>query len=784
MEDKLSKDQFELIRKILREKSTDSKEAPLKWKRRRITRSSSNACADNILDAEVNNFDDSKVQPPVVVIIDSDSSPEDNQPRDETINNNEDDDMYDSDEFEDVSDSGEMNNVRDISVTIDVHKGNDENSKLKKQAIRNMCSNIERKRRKEFHMEYLVCLLVSGYIRNEWLNNNKMHKRLLKLVPDQVFKLLHPERDEKMPLRSTRKLLDGLKKAMDLWNKHWRIMRSYEGLAFYMKSWDELKPKGKRTQLLTKNNLIRNILKGMGDHDIATQGFVALLRSCNLNARLVMSCQPPDFTNLKEEQKYKDYKLSEDNSKYPIFWCEVWDTFNKKWLTIDPVKFKTIEQVRFNSRLEPKGVLCSKRNIMRYVIAYDRKNGCRDVTRRYMHWYNSKGRRKRITKDSDGEQWYNKVISVLHKRKRTKIDDYEDDYFIQRDQDEGMPDNLQDLKNHPYYILEQSLRQNQILKFGSKECGYLKLQNKAKGVLKVFLKKDVITLKSGREWYMNGRVLKQGCRALKVIKKRHTQNMSPDDDDEERLYPIEDTELYIPPLAKADGEITKNTFGNIEVFVNTMIPQNCCLVESPISIKAARFLGIEFSPAVTKFKFEKGNKAKPILSGVVVAKWFREALECAIDGIGYTLAQDKIIEEEINALQNWNTLLLKVRIKNNLNLAYGKLSDPNQLEETDNVEEELEAPPTGGFLVPSESSKIEDYQFQNESNNLDEPPANGFLFSKESNMQKQERGDTNYKQSLSAVGSQTASAAESNDQEIENDDDDYTNFMDELDMSE
>lgn len=112
--------------------------------------------------------------------------------------------------------------------------------------------------------------------------------------------MLHPEKDEELPLRSTRKLLDGLKKAMEIWQKHWRIMQRYKGVNCYMRYWDELQICDKSRKTLTKNDFIKGILKGVGDRDVATQGFVALLRSCNVNARLVMSCQPPDFTNLKD----------------------------------------------------------------------------------------------------------------------------------------------------------------------------------------------------------------------------------------------------------------------------------------------------------------------------------------------------------------------------------------------------------------------------------------------------------------------------------------------------
>ncbi|EDO17085.1 hypothetical protein Kpol_1025p4 [Vanderwaltozyma polyspora DSM 70294] len=751
MDDNLSKEQFDLIRKILREKPAQE-ERPLKRKKR-LTRSSTvNRIDKNDGKVVVIDLDAEPVDKEVSTIVEQEPivlSSGDEHTNDKNLNldgdednsiatslygydDDDDEDDFDSDEFEDVIDSEELDTGQDISITIDTDKYKNQQSvsKRKRNVERNVCSNEERKSRKDDHKLYLICCLVSGYIRNGWINSPKLYKRLSKLIPDKIFELLHPKKDEEMPLRSTRKLLDGLKKAMEIWQKHWKIMKNYENVSYYMRLWNEIRePKNSKSKTIIKQQFIKQILKGIGDHDLAAQGFVALLRSCELNARLVMSCQPPDFTNLKKSEPLSKVQMNEEITKFPIFWCEVWDKFGKKWITIDPINFKTIEQVRLHSKLEPKGVEASKRNIMRYVIGYDRKKGCRDITRRYVHWYNCKCRRKRITKDEDEEIWYHKLIDSLHKRKRTKIDDYEDIYFDQRDQDEGMPDNIQDLKTHPLYILEQSLKQNQILRSGCKECGFLKLQNKTKGVLKVYLRSDVIDLKSSREWYMKGRILKKGSRCLKKIKKRRF-NPIEGSDDEERLYPYEDTEMYIPPLANEDGEIVKNAFGNIEVFTPSMIPQNCSLIESPVSIKAAKAINVPFVKAVTSFKFEKGNKAKPVITGVVVASWFKDAVISAIDAIEYSEEQEKRQSEELRALKEWNKLLLKLRIKNDLNESYGKIietrnSDTNNRD--NDIEKESES---GGFIIPEKMTLEEDHGAVHNSmddNSEDDTPMGGFL---------------------------------------------------------
>lgn len=703
MSDQLKPEYFQLLKKVLSEKDTSSNSTKL------VKRKTNN----NNKRIKLSNTP----PPKDTVIINIESESDNNQDSSESD--------YNSDDFEDVVDdetnnSNSINEDGSLSITFDKSNNIDKKKNKKKSIVKNICSNEVRHYRKFYHMISLILLISIGSTYNKYLNNNKLLKKLSPMLSDNIYNLLNPDRDLEMPLRSTRKLLNGLKDAMHIWENHWKIILPLnENDPFYMHSWSNLTihNETKNKKLYSKNNFIKSILHGKGNKHLKSMGFVALLRSCNVNARLIFSLQPPDFTDLKE--KSQNSKIENDSFKYPIFWCEVWDKFAKSWITIDPSNFKIIEQISYSTKLQPKGTIPMKHNNLRYIIAYDRKFGCRDITRRYAKLYNAKIIKKRITKSKIGYDWYNKLISSFSKRKRTKIDDYEDSYFDKRDYDEPMPDNLQDMKNHPFYVLEKDIHTNQVIRPGSKECGYLHLKSKTqKKLLKVFKRKDIIDLKTGRQWYSLGRILKQGAKAYKSIPSRSRVTL--EENEEERLYSMEDTQLYMPPLASPAGEIKTNTFGNIEVFISSMIPSNCVLIESDIAVKAARFINIDFAPAVTKFKFEK-RSAKPVISGVVVAKWYKEAVLVAIEGMKIAQIEYEQRDRLTNILNVWNTLLKRLAVKNKLNFTYGTVTEDkeNENKEREEVneseEENTEEYNNGGFLpglVSGEGPAVEPQNYQ------------------------------------------------------------------------
>lgn len=734
MSQDLTREQFDLIRKVLREKkeqvtSSGDNIRPIK-RRKRNNQNESILEVDKGLSSNIIVLD-SEVSGTQMEII------EEEQAKDQE---GQEDEEYDSEEFEDVLFDKNINSDHDMNEDLNITITNTgttkeaEFKKLKEKRAqllqRNIVPNDVRQFRKEFHFEYLICLLIHGHLRNQWLNNEKLLDKLYKkrIIPEKVQNLLHPALDPELPLRSTRKLLDGLKQTMQLWIKHCHIIKPYIGVGLYMRHWDEIKTHY-HNRPTTKSQFIKDIIKGRGNRDILAQGFVALLRAYHVNARLCFSCQPPDLSDMKLKATTNNQYNNPDTFKFPIFWCEVWDKFSKKWITVDPMNFQTIEQIRTVSKLEPDSK--STRNLMRYVIAYDRKQGCRDVSRRYvkqMHSY--KFRHGRVTDDQKGSEWYSKVLKRLTLRKRIKIDDHEDLYFEERYEMEGMPTSLQDFKNHPKYILEKDIKTTQCLVDNAKECGYLRLNNKKQPnvVLKVFLRKDVVDLKTPRQWYQLGRILKPGARFKKTVKKKDNigirliESDSVDDDGIERLYSVDSTELYEPPAANELGEIKKNTYGNIEVFTPSMIPCNCCLIENPNSIRACKFLRIEYAPAVTTFNFQgkrrmgKGN-ANPVITGVVVAQWFKDAVVATIEGIEYSLEQDLQRAEQLKQLKDWNDMLLRLKIKSSLIEAYGVAKDDEQDNRTDqgldNDDGDLYAEP-GGF-IPGKDQQTNSENFSSNS---------------------------------------------------------------------
>ncbi|AET41069.1 Rad4p Ecym_7223 [Eremothecium cymbalariae DBVPG len=647
--------------------------------------------------------------PPVVVSISSSDDGQDS-PTEEDQSEEED---YDSDEFEDVVTEDNGNQGVDVSLNIDSSSPRKSSSRSVSKAA--IVDPKTRQFRKFFHMFYLVAMMLHYYLRNEWLNDPKLQGKLSDLVPDKVLINLSPERDEELPLRSTRKLLDALKACMKLWIKHCKVINGKDD-GLYMWRWDWLSNGAGRLQKPLTQRQFRNILtKGAPmSRKIAAEGFVAMLRGCGLNARLVVSLQPPDFTNLKSfvaaDSNSKDTDAQDTNKfEYPLFWCEVWDKFAKSWINIDPICKEVIEQIRYKSKLEPTGKY-AKFNQLRYVIAFDRKKGCKDVTRRYAAGYNAKILKRRITRDQAGLAWYNTVIGAFHRRKRTKIDDYEDEYFKKRDEMEGIPNNIADLKNHPYYAIEKDLKQNEILRPGCVQCGFLRLKSTKKhnlSTIKVYKRSDILQCFSARNWYMQGRILKTGCMPAKIIK---VKEFNTGEQTTERLYHYDDTEPYVPPVVDSEGNIPINAYGNIDVYKPWMIPKGCVLIESNCAIKAAAFIGIPFAKAVTGFKFEKSRgaktrSAKPRITGVVVETQYCEAVCSMIEGIHYLAAQELKEERELQVLKSWAKLLAQLRVKNRLNERHGTIED-NEVSEEEPKTEDL--PESGGFIIEETTDIIPD----------------------------------------------------------------------------
>lgn len=144
----------------------------------------------------------------------------------------------------------------------------------------------------------------------------------------------------------------------------------------------------------------------------------------------------------------------------------------------------------------------------------------------------------------------------------------------------------------------------------------------------------------------------------------------------------------------------KNAYGNIDVYVPTMLPENGFLLKADKAIPlkllemTARILQIDYAKAVVKFDFGKGSKATAKEGGIVIDVQYREAVELVL---GHLLDEEREKLEqmvEMIALRNWKHFLTRLRISERLIREHGRV---REVREEPEEPEEAEIGKTGGF---------------------------------------------------------------------------------------
>ncbi|ODV94428.1 hypothetical protein PACTADRAFT_24714, partial [Pachysolen tannophilus NRRL Y-2460] len=626
-------------------------------------------------------------------------------------------DEFDSDEFENVDlnspSPAPENNTKDGDIVVSIGKPvyEDDKKKKKSKQNQNIIGRDEKIFRKNFHIWCLACQLLHGVLRNQWCNSHSLMEYLKETLPTSLISKFVPviklKESDNIPYREkqigSRRFLDALKDLMIFYNHDFKITRD---VGIYKKKWDEISELAMSDTSLTSNTkstsfefkkFLYSILKKKGSRDIAAQGFVALLRSIGLNARLIFSLQPPDFTdNIKVEvSSLREKSSSSSESDYPIFWAEVWDPFASKWISIDPVVFQYMEVVKIDSKFEPRST--DERNNSYYVIAFDNQGGVRDVTRRYSKNFNAKIRRKRITRESNGNLWYSKLICTACSKNRlyeNSIDKIENEYFLKRSYQEGMPNSIQDFKNHPIYVLESQLKSNEVI-MPKVPCGRTRKKNsKTSETIPVYKRENVHIVRSAKSWYMHGRVLKTGERPILI----------------RELYAVDQTEPYIAPPV-VDGEVPKNAYGNIDLYTSSMLPPGGIYRDSRFSLKAAIELKIDYAEAVVGFDF-KNSSSTPRKKGVVVAKEYEEAMVEVEKYFREKEEEQLKLRIKVNSLRKWKLFLTRLQIMENLNEKYGKIYRDTD----DGIEMDSNYGSEGGGFLPSpenldDGGKSDDSEF-------------------------------------------------------------------------
>lgn len=163
--------------------------------------------------------------------------------------------------------------------------------------------------------------------------------------------------------------------------------------------------------------------------------------------------------------------------------------------------------------------------------------------------------------------------------------------------------------------------------------------------------------------------VQHGEQPLKRVAARRTRESISDpadvdaaDDDNagSALYAPHQTLPYVaPPVVK--GQIPKNVYGNLDVYVPSMVPPGGIHIPHPETARAARIVGIDYADAITGFSF-KGRHGTAITSGAVVAAEYREAVEDVIEAFEDERAQVEEEKRSLAALKMWKKFLAGLRI--------------------------------------------------------------------------------------------------------------------------
>lgn len=389
-------------------------------------------------------------------------------------------------------------------------------------------------------------------------------------------------------------------------------------------------------------------------------------------------------------------------SPYPIFWIEVFDVAHQKWFPVDPLVTNTVANPR---SFEPPAA--DRENNMSYVIAFEEEGSARDVTRRYTKAYNAKTRKVRVECTAGGAKWWKRTMRAYSRGWKSDVDQIEDTELAAAEAREPMPKNIADFKDHPYYALERHLRRNEVL-IGNREVGKVAAGKDPgtpgqKKLESVFRRGDVKVVKSSEAWYRLGREIKVGEQPTKTVEpKQKAANDDPDADFEEagkNLYTEEQTELYeAPPIV--NGRVPKNSFGNLDIFVPSMVPKGGVHLPYEEASQAARLLGVDYSDALTGFEF-RGRHGTAVLKGIVIATEYREAVEAVIEGFTDERAQAEEERRSLHALKMWKRFLVGLRIKKRVDAYEIEGEEPEDIEgdvEDADSEEYIDDDEGGGFF--------------------------------------------------------------------------------------
>ncbi|KAM6214463.1 DNA repair protein complementing XP-C cells isoform 1-T1 [Rhynchocyon petersi] len=340
-------------------------------------------------------------------------------------------------------------------------------------------------------------------------------------------------------------------------------------------------------------------------------------------------------------------------------WLEVFCEQEGKWVCVDCVH-----------GVVGQPLICYKHATkpMTYVVGIDNDGWVRDVTQRYDPAWMTATRKCRV----DAKWW----AETLRPYKSPFVDreNKEELEFQAKHLDQPLPTAVGTYKNHPLYALERHLlKYEAIYPKTAAILGYCRGEA-------VYSRDCVHTLHSRDTWLKQARVVRLGEVPYKMVKgysnrARKARLAEPhlQDQNDLGLFGHWQTEKYQPPVA-VDGKVPRNEFGNVYLFLPSMMPVGCVQLNLPNLHRVARKLNIDCVQAVTGFDFH-GGYSHPVTDGYIICEEYRDVLLDAWEKEQTLIEKKEKEKKEKRALGNWKLLTKGLLIRERLKLRYGSKSE-------------------------------------------------------------------------------------------------------------
>ncbi|EON66178.1 hypothetical protein W97_05422 [Coniosporium apollinis CBS 100218] len=403
-----------------------------------------------------------------------------------------------------------------------------------------------------------------------------------------------------------------------------------------------------------------------------------------------------DITPRKSTPSKNSPKRFDKDLPFPFYWTEVLSPTSNTYIPVDALVLSTVaSNPDLLYTFEPRGAAADKaKQVIAYVIAYSADGTAKDVTVRYLRKRIFPGKTKGVRMPAEKipiydrkgkvvryeeQDWFKSVILGYARpsSKRTLADQAEDEGDLvpalsAKKATEEFVDTLTGLKASADYVLERHLRREEALLPSALPVRHFTTgKGDAAKTEPVYRRADVVACKTTESWHKEGRQVIPGSQPMKLVpmravtlqRKREIEEQQREAGGEkvkQGLFAQSQTEWIIPPPIE-DGRIPRNAFGNIDVYVPTMVPRGAVHVPLKSTAKLCRRLDIDYAEACVGFEFGK-QRAVPVLLGVVVAVEHEDALIDAWEAEEEEKRRKEDIKREARALAMWRKFMMGTRI--------------------------------------------------------------------------------------------------------------------------